>query len=143
MESIGSFTGDFAFLSNFYPAAVMLDGVSYSTAEHAYQAAKTLDPGERRMIRLLDSPGKAKRAGMQVTLRPGWESMKLEQMRSIVRDKFTRNPGLAQWLLATGTAHLAEGNDWGDRYWGVVKGVGANHLGRILMAIREELAGTA
>lgn len=81
---IESFTGDFAFLSNFFAAEVELDGMLYPTLEHAYQAAKTLDRSEREAIRRLDSPGKAKRAGLKVTLRHDWESKKLGQMRSLL-----------------------------------------------------------
>jgi predicted NAD-dependent protein-ADP-ribosyltransferase YbiA (DUF1768 family) len=34
---------------------------------------------------------------------------------------------------------LIEGNTWGDKFWGQVKGEGANYLGRLLMKVREEL----
>lgn len=62
-------------------------------------------------------------------------------MTQIVRDKFTRNPNLRRALLATGCRRLEEGNDWGDREWGTVEGVGQNRLGLILMQIRAELRG--
>jgi len=42
-------------------------------------------------------------------------------------------------LLATGDETLQEGNRWNDRYWGVCRGVGKNHLGNILMEVREYL----
>jgi predicted NAD-dependent protein-ADP-ribosyltransferase YbiA (DUF1768 family) len=45
---ITSFTGDFAFLSNFYPHAVQIDGDVYPTNEHSFQALKTDDPAERK-----------------------------------------------------------------------------------------------
>lgn len=48
-------------------------------------------------------------------------------------------PKLRSQLLSTGTAELVEGNWWNDRYWGVCNGRGENHLGKILMRIREEL----
>src|SRR6185369_8674281 len=41
------FQGDNRFLSNFFPAEVIYEGITYPTAEHAYQAAKTLDPEQR------------------------------------------------------------------------------------------------
>lgn len=41
-------------------------------------------------------------------------------MEELVRAKFTQNPDLADKLLATGDAHLEEGNTWGDRIWGTV-----------------------
>lgn len=34
---------------------------------------------------------------------------------------------------------LIEGNYWHDTYWGVCEGVGENHLGKLLMEIRNEL----
>ena len=41
-------------------------------------------------------------------------------------------------LLDTGNAELQEGNNWGDRYWGVdlKTGYGENRLGRIIMKVR-------
>lgn len=60
-------------------------------------------------------------------------------MLQVVRAKFTQNAELADKLLATGDAHLEEGNTWGDRVWGTVNGVGANQLGIILMKIRDEI----
>jgi predicted NAD-dependent protein-ADP-ribosyltransferase YbiA (DUF1768 family) len=43
-----------------------------------------------------------------------------------------------QKLLDTGTQTLVEGNWWGDVFWGVCKGVGSNHLGKLLMKLRKE-----
>ena len=34
---------------------------------------------------------------------------------------------------------LVEDNAWGDTFWGRCNGIGKNHLGKILMVIREEL----
>ena len=42
LESINSFSGAYAFLSNFEPAPIYYDGLSYPTVEHAFQAAKIL-----------------------------------------------------------------------------------------------------
>ena len=43
------------YLSNFWPARVMLDGVEYPSTEHAYQAAKTLDKVTRERIRQIET----------------------------------------------------------------------------------------
>ena len=32
---------------------------------------------------------------------------------------------------------IVEENTWGDTFWGVCKGVGENHLGKLLMEIRD------
>ena len=47
-DAITSFSGDFAFLSNFYPHTITIDGEAYPTTEHAFQALKTDVPEERR-----------------------------------------------------------------------------------------------
>ena len=137
-EPIDKFAGDYRWLSNFWFIDVEYAGVTYPTTEHAFQAAKTLDLGQRRHVRKASGPGEAKKLGRQVTLRPGWEDMKDEVMLDLNRQKF-QDPGLREKLLATGDAPLVEGNTWGDKYWGVVKGVGKNRLGKILMQIRGEL----
>ena len=76
---------------------------------------------------------------MQVKLRSDWEDVKLGTMLEVCRAKFTQNPQLAKRLLATGDEELVEGNNWGDTFWGKVDGKGQNHLGRILMQIRDAL----
>jgi predicted NAD-dependent protein-ADP-ribosyltransferase YbiA (DUF1768 family) len=55
-----------------------------------------------------------------------------------VREKF-KNEELAQLLIDTDDHELIEGNWWHDYFWGVCNGKGENHLGKILMDVREEL----
>lgn len=138
MNTIKQFTGKYAFLSNFYPATVTYEGDTYPTAEHAFQAAKTIDPAERAMIRAKPTPGKAKAAGRKVTLRPHWEAVKVAVMRQVVAAKFEQHPDLMDQLMSTGIDELEEGNHWNDRFWGVDirTGKGLNELGNILMLIR-------
>jgi predicted NAD-dependent protein-ADP-ribosyltransferase YbiA (DUF1768 family) len=47
---------------------------------------------------------------------------------------------MREMLLLTGDCELVEGNTWGDKFWGVCDGEGENHLGKLLMKIRAELA---
>lgn len=136
--SITHFQGDNYFLSNFWGCSVEMDGVVYSSVEHAYQAAKTNNLQERERIQKAPTPGEAKRRGRSVTLREDWESVKLPVMKQLVINKF-RNVELAARLKATGGAELIEGNWWGDTFWGICKGEGENHLGYILMEVRLEL----
>lgn len=139
MTGILGFFEEYRFLSNFYAAVVELDGLEYSSTEHAYQAAKTLDPAEREVIRTSKKFNEAKRLGKKVTLRPDWEQIKFQVMEDLVRQKFTKHEHLKTMLLETGEQYLEEANNWGDKVWGTCKGVGHNHLGKILMKIREEL----
>jgi N-glycosidase YbiA len=140
---IDAFQGQYRFLSNFYPAQIEFEGLTYPDVEHAYQSAKTLDMNERRRIATLPTPAAAKRAGEALVLRPDWLKIKYEVMERCVRYKFTHHPELARRLLATGDAHLEEGNTWNDQIWGVYKGNGTNWLGKILMSVRAELRRTA
>ena len=134
---IKSFSGDYRFLSNFYPVEVVLDGVTYPTVENAYQAAKTLDLEKRKEF--LDvSPGAAKRLGRRLEIRPDWDDVKLSVMTRLNEQKYMQ-PDLRKKLCDTYPQDLVEGNTWGDTFWGVCDGKGSNHLGKILMAIRLQI----
>jgi len=138
-HSITSFSRMFSFLSNFYPATVLLDGVEFPSVEHAYQAAKTHNKHWRERIREQTSPGNAKRMGRRLRVRRDWDDVKLQVMEDLLRQKFSLYPTMKSALLATGKALLIEGNNWGDVYWGFRDGRGENHLGKLLMQIRQEL----
>lgn len=137
-KAIRQFRGDFFFLSNFYNCPVAYKQLSYTNNEAAFQAQKCVSDTERIQFTKL-SPSEAKRLGRRVSLRKDWEDVKVSIMEEVVRAKFTQNAELADKLLATGDAHLEEGNTWGDRVWGTVNGIGANQLGIILMKIRDEI----
>lgn len=139
--SICKFSGDYEYLSNFYPCKVSFDGEDYCTVEHAYVAAKTLDQEIRRRIRLILYPGQVKKFGRMLKLRSDWDEIKLRVMHDLVLQKFSVEP-LRSRLIATGDAEVYEGNTWGDRYWGIYKGEGLNHLGRIIMDVRSIIAKT-
>lgn len=135
---IDFFRKQYFFLSNFYEAPVVYEGLTYTNNEAAFQSAKTLDINERRRFTTM-SPSEAKKEGRRLRLRPDWESVKTYIMLDICRDKFTRNAVLKEKLLSTGSEELIEGNTWGDMVWGMVDGVGENRLGKILMQVRDEL----
>ena len=66
-------------------------------------------------------------------------------MYFLVLLKFQSHEDLRNQLFATGDAELIEGNDWHDNYWGncecprCVSIEGQNHLGKILMRVRNNL----
>lgn len=140
MNVIDRFDGPYHFLSNFYPAPTMYGGILYATSEHAYQAAKSMNPSYRAKVYAAQRPAVAKRLGRAVAVRKGWNDMRIAVMTDIVWDKFTRTESLRHRLLLTGDATLIEGNTWGDRFWGQAFGEGANNLGLILMQTRARLA---
>lgn len=136
---ITSFSGTFRFLSNFWPAPTTYEGVLYPTSEHAYQAAKVVGDVAKKAVLAAPTPGVAKRMSRNFTMRPDWGDVKITVMRDVLRSKFMDNDVLRQALLATGCSQIIEGNTWGDTFWGVCKGVGENHLGKLLMDIRQGL----
>lgn len=133
------FRGQKYFLSNFYPCTVEYEGIMYPSSEHAYQAAKSLDVDIRQQMSKILYPGAAKKLGSKLKLRPFWSDIKLKVMEDIVRAKFTQNVDCKIRLLRTGDEELVDHNDWGDDFFGVFEGEGENHLGKILMKIRQEL----
>lgn len=144
MEKIAEFQKEYRFLSNFWYCSVLLDGEKYRSVEHAYAAAKTLDPEQRKQIRTTAlTPGDAKRLGRKVTLREDWDKVKDDVMLNLVAQKFSGDEVLVNKLIATDPAELQEGNYWGDVYWGVdlKTGKGQNKLGKILMKVRDYLLG--
>lgn len=135
---INSFRGTYYFLSNFYNAPIVYNGISYQNNEAAFQAQKCLNDSEKLMFSTL-SPSDAKKLGRKVVLRSDWESIKFSVMQEIVDAKFDQNPDIANKLIMTNNEYLEEGNNWGDKIWGTVNGIGENNLGKILMQTRERL----
>lgn len=142
LAPITAFRGDYAFLSNFFVVPVLMEGVTYSSVEHGYQAAKTVNPIHRKQIAAAATPALARQLGKQVTLRRYWDRQRDIVMLDLLRYKFA-HPELAALLVATQMRMLLEGNTWGDKYWGVVRTAegwsGKNRLGNLLMKIRAEL----
>lgn len=128
------------FLSNFYPCKFKLDGKQWPSSEHYYQAAKfPVDHPIHEEIRQARTAGAAKaRAYGRDTpglLRKDWDTARLDVMRRALRAKFSKHGPLCAKLLATGTAVLHEDAPK-DPFWGVC---GQDQLGKMLMAVREEL----
>ena len=137
-KKINSFSGEYAFLSNFYPAKVVYMGVEFPTVEHAYQAAKSAYPQIRKSFLQCKTPGEAKRAGRKIPMREDWMVIRVSVMRNLLNQKFA-DPVLRELLMKTAPAELIEGNWWGDTFWGVCRGEGKNVLGKLLMEIRDDV----
>ena len=150
---IDSFDEEFRWLSNFYYHD---KGV---TVEHLFQASKPhkdelwssgydddLIPVTtwQEVILQADTPGKAKRLGRKAPLRKDWDKARGKVMYNALVDKFNVRM-LGDWLVATGDVLLIEGNRWHDNYWGNCTCrkckhlLGHNHLGILLMRVRDEL----
>lgn len=130
------FDGKNSFLSNFEHSPIELRGFKFANGEAAFQGFK--DMSRTAEFENL-TPSEAKRLGRQVSLRPDWEQVKYGVMYEVVYSKFSQNDDLKDKLLATGNRLLVEGNWWNDKIWGVSRNKGENHLGIILMRVRDEL----
>lgn len=146
--AVRRFAGNWAALSNFSPHPVHFEGHWYPSGEHAYAAAKTLDPSGRETVRAASSPAEAKRLGRRLTLRPGWnESVRYTAMRTVLASKFQQQEP-RDVLMRTGSMLLIEGNNWHDNTWGdctcgrpACSATGMNLLGWMLMETRLTLGG--
>ena len=134
---IDSFKGEHVFLSNFSPSVIEVEDKLYPTVEHAYQAFKMTTEEDHEKVRLTNTAGQAKKLGRNLPIRDDWDQVKIEIMEKLLRLKFAKRD-LKQKLLDTGDQELVEGNYWGDTFWGVCKGKGTNHLGKLLMKLRRE-----
>lgn len=143
MNIISSFQGEYRFLSNFWPCTIPYNGLIYPSTEHAYQSAKVNDLAIKTRIRDCNTPVEAKDffTTYNIPPDPGWQpEKKLEVMEELLSIKFgSGEPLLTRALLATKDAELIEGNTWNDTFWGVYDGKGENHLGRLLMKVRQSL----
>lgn len=139
------FRGNYAFLSNMYFSPItitmskregLVKEVFYSV-ENAFQYFKCIDP--KICVQIAEaSPKDAKKLGRRCPMRPDWNEKRLQVMRALIRAKFQQNPDLAEKLIAI-KEPIVEDNTWNDTYWGVCNGKGSNHLGKILMTVRQEL----
>jgi len=155
MDAIKKFRGDNEFLSNFYQRPIVVNFLpayedclaavfDVPTNEHAFQACKTKDPDQAKLIIQAGDASTAKKLGRQVKLIDDWDTLRIPFMKKVVEAKFKQHIDLKIKLLMTGERELVEGNTWKDEFWGVSEktGHGENHLGKILMEVRSEIKAT-
>lgn len=144
-SEVRGFFGPFRFLSNFFiiDSGVWFEELTYPSVEHAYQAAKW--PSHQRDQFIGVTAAQAKRLGKlapKLNIRK-WNKNKVELMRSLVYQKFEKNFKLRKMLMAMDGYTLDERNAWGDVFWGTnEQGEGENHLGQILMNVRDKFIAT-
>jgi len=130
--------------SNFSPHSICMQGKDWQTVEHYYQAQKfigTKDEEVSPIIQAAPTPEEAAALGRDRTrqVRADWEYVKTEVMRQAVLKKFMTHPDIQAILIATDDLLIVE-NSPKDYYWGCGKDkTGDNHLGKILMSVRQQL----
>jgi N-glycosidase YbiA len=130
--------------SNFSAHSIELEGRTWPTTEHYYQAQKYVGTPDQflcEQIYKAPTPEQAAALGRdpRYRMRPDWGSIKVDVMYKAVRQKFMTYATLRTLLLQTGNEQIVE-NSPTDEYWGCgCNGTGQNHLGGILMRVRAEL----
>lgn len=150
-----AFFGTDAPLSNFHPATFTEGGISYSSTEQYYQVKKAehfLDDQRAAKMMRMTNPVDIMRLGKNVNnyKEDEWEPVCRDVMMRGNLAKYTQNPCLRSFLLATGDKELLESSRH-DLYWGTGVGLnskyalttnefrGKNHMGRLLSSVREHM----
>ncbi len=140
---INEFKGDYRWLSNFEAVTIKLGEHIYPSVEHAYMSAKC-DSSEWKLFCMdaRNTAGDVKKKSREVKLVDNWDRYKFLVMQSCLEQKYEQEPFRSK-LIKTGTQNIVEGNYFGDIIWGVdlkyTPNIGENHLGRMIMKIREDL----
>lgn len=155
--------------SNYYKKSLTINGITYCCSEHFYQSEKYNYPEAKHYYKLIleaDSPQKSKdmaslrinpngnkwyinkkkpelglmndaiRKHKHLKLIDNWDILKLKVMYIAISEKF-KDEDLQKILLSTGDNEIIEDSPY-DSFWGNAKN-GQNHLGKILMRVRDEI----
>jgi ribA/ribD-fused uncharacterized protein len=125
----------YGWLSNFWRAPQVVNGITYPTNENYYQSQKALFEEDAERIRQAKTPFEAMTLGRALPadrFRPDWDRKKVSVMLEGLRAKFSQNHDLRDMLLATGDAAIHEDSPT-DIFWGKR---GQDMLGRLLMQVR-------
>jgi ribA/ribD-fused uncharacterized protein len=133
---------DFGFLANFSEHPIVINGITWRTVEHYYQAQKFTIPKIQHKIKFSNTPGEAKSIAhrYKIIRINNWFIIKESIMYRAIKAKFQQHPELLKELLNTKDAILIE-NSPDDLYWGIgSNNLGLNRMGVLLMELRNELA---
>lgn len=136
--------------TNFYesPNQFELDGEKWNTVEQYYQASKFHElPIMQKKIREFTSDRQKSAAGKAFAfaqendnlVRKDWRQVNIGIMLTAVRAKFEQNNGLNEQLKSTKEKILVEDSPKDSFYGRGSNWKGDNHLGRILMHVRDEI----
>ena len=132
-------------LSVYHMRDMTFEGATYASAEHAFQAGKPKREEVRRWLMAAPSTALLTMAAQGLPsweIRSGWSRTVRDRMRRVIAGKFAQHTDLRDLLERTGPARIvfAPGVDNAmNRVWGEIDGEGENVIGRILMAIRDDI----
>lgn len=136
-NGIYGFKDEYRWLSNFtvLETPIKMYGIKFYTTEQLYQACKCKRNDQFVLFDGLTA-AESKKFGRQVEMRSDWDIIRLPVMFRIQMLKYTQ-PKFKSLLGQTRGLYIEETNDWKDCFFGVCNGIGENHLGKIIMDIRD------
>ena len=140
------------YLSNFYPCELYFRDQRFTSLEQAYQCTKAEICENRAAYQAIlkaETPALMKAIGKEIQTNDHWEKIKLRAMEDLIYAKFKQNKTLYYSLMNTRPMDLIEATL--DKYWGANCTLGSvalqegsweglNHLGRLLMKVRDYFA---
>ncbi len=122
--------------------AFELEGKTWKTSEHYFQAKKFLGTPYEEVIRNCDSAREALDFSRKHSdlVRGDWDAERQNVMYFALLAKFSSNKTLQLLLCSTGKREIKK-HTLEDSYWGDGGGPGENHLGKLLMKVRSVLRG--
>ena len=134
--------GELGYLANYSDHGFRdYSGIYYPTVEHYYQSHKFAEQRIIDSILEAPTPKEASNIGRdRKNIRiPGFDKKKLDVMHDGVYYKFSQNKDIRSKLIETRNQEIRE-MSVKESYWGVGPNLdGENHIGKILMAVREEV----
>lgn len=141
--------------SQWFPSKFVIEGVEYNCGEQYMMAMKAIlfnDADALQIIMGTNNPKIQKATGRLVKNfdKAVWEANRKLIVYRANFAKFTQNPELQEWLLASAGTTLVEASPW-DTIWGIGLGaedsraqdratwLGSNDLGEIETLVREDI----
>lgn len=117
--------GSYKCLRNSHLSTIIVEGITYPSVEHAFQASKVSERAVKFQISKASLP-EVRNLLEDIWIRPNWNDVKYATLHQLVKLKFESNKELANVLIGTGTQLLGNKNE--------------AELGSILMKVRSEIA---
>ena len=133
--------GDLGYLANYSEHGFFKDGIYYKTVEHYYQSKKFNDKELVNKVIRSETPKEASNIGRDRDnkRKDNFKRIKLDVMHEGVLEKFRQNRDIRAKLIETRNDEIRE-MTVKESYWGVGPDKnGANHIGKILMEVRDEV----
>mgnify|MGYP000572029965 CR=1 FL=1 len=132
-------------LSPMSPHPIELEGETWASAEHYFQAQMVANPSIVGKIKSAKTPEFAFKLGSPWYRRKhkNWKALRRVMMSRALYTKVQMYPAIQEELVSTGDQLIIEASAY-DHYWGIGRDQrGDNMLGKVWMDIRRKLAETS